>query len=96
MRESSLLAKLGFLFCDNKPTIMLASDFVLHERSKRIEVDVHYIQEKVRLGVIIPSFVPSSILPADVFTKSDDPSLLQSFVINKVGLSFEGECWKLF
>ena len=75
---------------------MLASDFVLHERSKHIEVDVHYIQEKVRLGVIIPSFVPSSILPADVFTKSDDPSLLQSFVINKVGLSFEGECWKLF
>ena len=35
------------LFCDNKSAIMLASDSVLHERSKHIKVDIHFIREKV-------------------------------------------------
>jgi hypothetical protein len=48
------------LFCDNKSAIMLASDSVLHEWSKHIEVDIHFIREKVRSGIIIPSFIPSS------------------------------------
>uniref|UniRef100_A0A5B6Z3F8 Reverse transcriptase Ty1/copia-type domain-containing protein n=1 Tax=Davidia involucrata TaxID=16924 RepID=A0A5B6Z3F8_DAVIN len=88
----SLFSELGFpvknsseLFCDNKSAIILASDSVLHERSKHIEVDVHFIREKVRSGVIVPAFVPSSEQTADVFTKSVGPSLLQSFVI-KLGL----------
>ena len=62
----SILNELGFtekgssqLFCDNKSAIMLVSDSVLHERSKHIEVDIHFIQEKVQYGIIIPSFVPS-------------------------------------
>ena len=81
----SLLSELGFpvvdsstLFCDNKSAIMLASDSVLHERTKHIEVDIHFIREKVRSGVIIPSFVPSSDQTADMFTKSIGPTLLQS------------------
>ncbi|XP_059639076.1 uncharacterized protein LOC132281383 [Cornus florida] len=48
------------LFYDNKSAIMLASDSVLHERSKHIEVDIHFIREKVRSGIINPIFVPSS------------------------------------
>jgi hypothetical protein len=46
----SIFNELGFiekdssqLFCDNKSAIMLASDSVLHERSKHIEVDIHFI-----------------------------------------------------
>ena len=63
----SILNELGFmetdsfqLFCDNKSAIMLVSDSVMHERSKHIEVDIHFIRKKVRSGIIIPSFVPSS------------------------------------
>ena len=50
----SLLDELGFLvkdsstlFCDNKSAIMLSSDSVLHERTKHIEVDIHFIRENV-------------------------------------------------
>jgi hypothetical protein len=60
---------------------MLVSDSVLHERSKHIEVDIHFIREKVRPGIIIPSFVPSSEQIADVFTKPVGPSLLQSSIV---------------
>ena len=88
----SLLTELGFpaagsstLFCDNKSAIMLASDSVLHERTKHIEVDVHFIREKVRSGVITPHFVPSSEQVADMFTKSIGPSLLKTS-LSKLGL----------
>ena len=63
----SIFNELGFmetnssqLFCDNKSAIMFALDSVLHKRSKHIEVDINFIQEKVRSGIIISSFVPSS------------------------------------
>jgi hypothetical protein len=64
------------LFCDNKFAIMLASHSVLHERSKHIEVDIHFIWEKVRSGIIILSFVPSSEQTANVFIKPVRLSLL--------------------
>ena len=69
------------LFCDNKSIIMFASNFVLHEWSKHIEVDIHFIWEKLRPCIIIPSFVPSSKQTVDVFTKPVGPSLLQSFIV---------------
>ncbi|GFS31834.1 hypothetical protein Acr_00g0019430 [Actinidia rufa] len=88
----SLLTELGFsvtdpsyLFCDNKSAIMLSSDSVLHERTKHIEVDIHFIREKVRSRVITPSFVPLSTQTADMFTKSIGPSLLKSSIV-KLGL----------
>ena len=64
---------------------MLASNSILHERSKHIEVDIHFIQEKVLYGIIIPFFVPSSEQTADLFTKPVGPSLLQSSIV-KLGL----------
>uniref|UniRef100_A0A2N9G3G0 Reverse transcriptase Ty1/copia-type domain-containing protein n=1 Tax=Fagus sylvatica TaxID=28930 RepID=A0A2N9G3G0_FAGSY len=88
----SILNELGFtekgssqLFCDNKSAIMLALDSVLHERSKHIEVDIHFIREKVQSDIIIPSFVPSLEQTADLFTKPVGPSLLQSSIV-KLGL----------
>ena len=47
-------------FCDNKSAIMLASDSVMHERSKHIKVDIHFIRENVWSGIIISSFLHSS------------------------------------
>ncbi|GFY95400.1 hypothetical protein Acr_10g0007850 [Actinidia rufa] len=73
------------LFCDNKSAIMLASDSILHERTKHIEVDVHFIRKKVRSEVITPHFVPSSEQAADMFTKSIGPSLLK-ISLSKLGL----------
>ncbi|GFY89235.1 hypothetical protein Acr_06g0011750 [Actinidia rufa] len=88
----SLLTELGFpaagtstLFYDNKFAIMLASDSVLHERTKHIELDVHFIREKVRSEIITPHFVPSSEQAADMFTKSIGPSLLKTS-LSKLGL----------
>ena len=64
---------------------MLSSDSVLRERIKHVEVDIHFIREKVRSGVITRSFVPSSDQVADMFTKSVGPAHLKS-LIGKLGL----------
>ena len=64
---------------------MLSSDSVLHERTKHVEVAIHFIQEKVRFGVIVTSFVRSSDQTADVLTKFVGPTLLQSS-LGKLGL----------
>jgi hypothetical protein len=42
---------------------------VHHGRKKRIELDVHFVREKVALGELRVLHVPSSRQLADVFTK---------------------------
>ncbi|GFZ11367.1 hypothetical protein Acr_22g0007650 [Actinidia rufa] len=88
----SFMIELGFpmtapstLFCDNKSAIILDFDSFLHERTKHIEVDVHFIRERVRSRVITLSFVTSADQTANMFTKLVGPSLLKSSPI-KLGL----------
>jgi len=84
----SILAELGFpekspskLFCDNQSAIKLASDSVLHERTKHIEVDIHFIREKIRNGIVSPFYVPSKNQMADMLTKPVGPSLLRKLLL---------------
>ena len=73
----SLSSKFGFqdqhltsLWCDNQSAIKLAKDPVQHQRSKHIELHMHFIRKLIHDQVIEVFFFPTKDQVVDIFTKS--------------------------
>ena len=58
------------LYVDNKATISLIKNSVLHDRSKHIEIRFHYIRECADRGLIKIDFIRTQGQFGDIFTKS--------------------------
>ena len=58
------------MHCDNQAAIFITGNLAFHERTKHIEIDYHFICDKVLMGVISTPHVSSSNQLADIFTKS--------------------------
>jgi len=57
------------VWCDNVSALALASNPVYHARTKYIEVDYHFVREKVLNKDISISFISTADQIADIFTK---------------------------
>lgn len=57
------------LWCDNVSAISLSSNPVCHARTKHVEVDFHFVREKVLHKHLFIQYVPSAYQIADIFTK---------------------------
>lgn len=71
----SLLTELGIpfhtpqLLCDNLSAVSIAHNPVLHARTKHIELDIHFVREKVLSNALSVLHVPAADQLADSVTK---------------------------
>lgn len=79
------------LFCDNLSVIALSFNPVQHQRTKHIEIDVHFVRERVSTNQLEVQFVSSQEQFADILTKGLSSSLFLSHVRNlRLGLCKPG------
>ena len=73
------------LYCDNKAACDIAHNPVQHDRTKHVEVDRHFIKEKLEAKIIEIPHVRSEDQLADVLTKAVS---IQAFnkCLNKLGM----------
>jgi hypothetical protein len=57
------------IMCDNQGSISLAKNPTHHSRTKHIDVQYHFIREKLEMGVIHLEYCPTEHMMADVLTK---------------------------
>lgn len=58
------------LMCDNQGAIALVKNPTHHSRSKHIDIQHHFIREKVESNVIEMRYIPTERMVADVLTKA--------------------------
>jgi hypothetical protein len=45
-----MLSKSILVYCDNVSTVYLSTNPVQHQHTKHVEIDLHFIQERVTIG----------------------------------------------
>ena len=73
------------LYCDNKSAISIAHNPIQHDRTKHIEIDRHFIKEKLDSGLIFTPFVSTGGQLEDVLTKGLTSIAFQN-IIGKLGM----------
>ncbi|GKC06844.1 ribonuclease H-like domain-containing protein [Tanacetum coccineum] len=84
------LSSVTLVYCDNASAVYLSCNPVQHQRTKHIEIDIHFVRDLVASGEVRVLHVPSRYQFADIFTKGLPSALFEEFwtVIASVGVLY--------
>jgi hypothetical protein len=63
------LARSTLVYCDNVSAVYLSTNLVQHQRTKHVEIDLHFVRDRVAIGDVRVLHVPTTSQFADIFTK---------------------------
>ncbi|GJU23155.1 ribonuclease H-like domain-containing protein [Tanacetum coccineum] len=67
------------VYCDNVSAVYMSANPVQHQRTKHIEIDIHFVRDMVKAGHVRVLHVPSRFQYADIFTKGLPSALFEDF-----------------
>ncbi|GKB25387.1 ribonuclease H-like domain-containing protein [Tanacetum coccineum] len=73
------LSSATIVYCDNVSVVYLSSNPVQHQRTKHIEIDIHFVRDLVATGQVCVLHVPSWFQYTDIFTKGLPSALFEEF-----------------
>ena len=73
------------IYCDNQPSILLAENPLIHQRSKHIDIKYQFIRDEIKKNTIKVQYIQSENNVADVFTKPMTKLKLSNFIKMIVG-----------
>jgi hypothetical protein len=65
----SLLAQATLVYCDNVSAVYHSTNLVQHQRTKHIEIDLHFVRKRIVVRDVRVLHVPTTSQFADIFTK---------------------------
>ncbi|GJY60588.1 ribonuclease H-like domain-containing protein [Tanacetum coccineum] len=90
------LSSATMVYCDNVSVVYLSSNPVQHQRTKHIEIDIHFVRDLVAAGQVRVLHVPSRYQFADIFTKGLPSAFFEEFRSSLSGRSLPapsaGDC----
>ena len=73
------LTRSTLVYCDNVSAVYLSTNPVQHQRTKHVEIDLHFVRERVAVGDVRVLHVPTTSQFADIFTKGLPTSVFTEF-----------------
>jgi hypothetical protein len=73
------LAKSTLVYCDNVNAVYLSTNPVQHQRTKHVEIDLHFVRDRVAIGDVRVLHVSTTSQFADIFTKALPSSTFSEF-----------------
>jgi len=67
--SSTVLSRSALVYCDNVSAVYLSTNPVQHQRTKHVEIDLHFVRDRVAIGDVRVLHVPTTSQFADIFTK---------------------------
>nr|GEW37574.1 ribonuclease H-like domain-containing protein [Tanacetum cinerariifolium] len=75
----SPLSAATLVYCDNVSATYLSANPVQHQRTKHIEIDIHFVRDLVTAGQVRVLHVSSRYQYTDIFTKGLPSALFEDF-----------------